>query len=61
MTTAALDYEIGTAPSYQGDGKRVPCIEVFNAVTGETVSFCRRRPFEAKDVWIARALDAASA
>jgi len=55
-----MTYQITTAPSYQCDGKRVPTIEVFNA-SGATISFCRRRHFEAKAAWIARALSTAAA
>lgn len=56
-----MDYKIITAPSYQCDGKRVPCIEVFDRNTGEVISFCRRLPFEGKAAWVSRALANAAA
>lgn len=51
-----FDYEFTKVDSYKGDGKKVASIEVFNCVTGKTVAFCRRRPFEAKKAWIDRAM-----
>jgi len=54
-----MTYQITTAPSYQCDGKRVPTIQVFDA-SGATIGFCRRRHFEAKAAWIARALSTAA-
>lgn len=56
-----MDYKITTAPSYQGDGKRVPCVEVFDRDTGATIGICLRRPFEAKAAWVSRALANAAA
>lgn len=51
-----MDYEFTRIPGYQGDGKTVPVIEVFNTVTGKPITFSFRRPFENKAAWIARAL-----
>ena len=53
-----MAYEFTTVPSYQCDGKRVAAIRVFDAATDATIRFCRRRPFEAKAAWVARALEA---
>ncbi|WP_420140163.1 hypothetical protein [Sphingomonas sp.] len=55
-----MDYEIITVSSYNGDGTTEKAVEVFNPVTGKTISICRRRPYENKEAWIARALDTAA-
>lgn len=51
-----MDYTFTTIRALDGTSAKVPAIEVFNPVTGVTVSFCRRKPFESKAAWIARAL-----
>jgi hypothetical protein len=50
-----LDYQFTTVSKYDGTTRTEKAIEVFNTVTGSTISFCRRRPFEDKDSWVARA------
>jgi hypothetical protein len=50
-----LDYQFTSVSKYDGTRRTERAIEVFNAVTGRTIAFCRRRPFENKDAWVARA------
>lgn len=50
-----MDYTFTTISSFDGTGSKVAAIEVFNPVTGATISICRRRPFESKAAWVARA------
>jgi hypothetical protein len=50
-----LDYQITNVRKYDGTNRTEKAIEVFNAVTGATLATCRRRPFESKDAWVARA------
>lgn len=54
-----LDYQFTTVSRYDGSGRTEKSIEVFNAATGNTVAFCRRRPYEAKQAWIDRAFNSA--
>lgn len=50
-----LDFQFTTVRKYDGTARTEKAIEVFNAVTGNTIAFCRRRPFENRDAWVARA------
>lgn len=52
-----FDYQFATVSKYDGTGRTEKAIEVFNTVTGTTIAFCRRRPFEAKQVWVNRAIE----
>lgn len=54
-----LDYQLTTVSRYDGTRRTEKAIEVFNSVTGATIAFCRRRPFENKDAWVARAFQSA--
>jgi len=54
-----LDYQLTNVHKYDGTNRTEKAIEVFNSVTGKTISFCRRRPFEPKDAWVARAFQSA--
>jgi hypothetical protein len=56
-----LDYQITNVRKYDGTNRTEKAIEVFNAVTGKTISTTRRRPFEPKDAWVARAFQFAVA
>lgn len=55
-----LDYQFTTVSKYDGTSRTERAIEVFNAVTGQTLSITRRLPFENKDAWVARAFDRAT-
>jgi hypothetical protein len=50
-----FDFQFATVRKYDGTARTERAIEVFNAATGTTIAFCRRRPFEAKQAWIDRA------
>ena len=50
-----IDYTFTTIAALDGKGGKVAAIETFNAVTGETIGFTIRRPYESRDNWIARA------
>ena len=54
-----LDYQFTTVRKYDGTSRTEKAIEVFNAVTGTTLAISRRRPFENKADWTARAFQAA--
>ncbi len=56
-----LDYEIVTVPRYDGTGRSTKAVEVFDCMTGETLSVTRSRPFEAKAKWIERAFERTTA
>lgn len=55
-----FDYTEVRVSSYNADGKTVAALEVFDCVSGKTVSFCRRRPFESRAAWVERAMKDAS-
>jgi hypothetical protein len=54
-----FDYQFTAVPKYDGTSRTEKAVEVFNTVTGTTVAFCRRMPFEAKDAWVRRAVERA--
>ena len=54
-----LDYRLTTVSRYDGTRRTERALEVFNSATGACVAICRRRPFENKDAWVARAFQAA--
>jgi primase-polymerase (primpol)-like protein len=54
-----LDYQFTTVRKYDGTSRTEKAIEVFNAVTGATLAISRRRPFENKAAWVARAFKSA--
>lgn len=56
-----FDWTMATVSSYNGRGGKEKAVEVFNCATGETVWTSRRRPFENKDAWVARAFEDAKA
>lgn len=51
-----MDYVIEKVSRYDGTGRKEDAIIVFNCLTGVEVACVRRRPFEAKAAWIARAM-----
>jgi hypothetical protein len=53
----SLVHEEVRMPSYNGDGKTVPAIRVFDRNTGETLSVARATPFEKKQSRIERAYE----
>jgi hypothetical protein len=52
-----FDYQFTTVRKYDGTARTEKAIEVFNTFTGTTIAFCRRRPFEAKQAWVNRAIE----
>lgn len=54
-----FDYQFTQVRRYDGTNRTEKAIEVFNTVTGTTIAFCRRVPFEAKDAWVRRAMERA--
>ena len=54
-----FDFEFTTVRSYDGTNRTERAIKVFNTATGTTVTFCRRRPFENREAWVARAMEQA--
>ncbi len=51
-----MDYVIEKVSCYDGTGRKENAIIVFNCSTGVEVACVRRRPFESKAAWIARAM-----
>jgi len=56
-----MDYEIITVRAFDGTARKEKAIEVFNTVTGEVVTICRRAFEEPMAVWVARAFAQAQA
>lgn len=54
-----VDYQIITVSRHDGTGRTTKAVEVFDCVTGSTISVTRSRPYEAKADWIARAFASA--
>jgi hypothetical protein len=55
-----FDHEIVNVSRYDGTGRTEKAIEIFETKTGKPVSFCRRRPYESKEAWVARAYQSAN-
>lgn len=49
------DHEFVNVSRYDGTGRTQKAIEIFETKTGKTVAIARRRPYESKDAWVARA------
>jgi len=56
-----MDYEIINVPAYDGTSRKEKAIEVFNVMTGEMITICRRAYMEPKQAWIDRAFQQAVA